>query len=424
MPTKVNASSTVRQGLAGAILPVGTTFEVRDVWNKASERIDPYQNVLMGYMNLNKRLKWTTTNNAQALFEFPERELVPNMDTVASVTSGAGTATLRLVGTEPNLYRKAKTVKIIMADGTEETGTVTNATSVYFDVLRDYDTAGAGQNWSTVTAGDKILFLGSAHGDKLAPPENVFMTGYMRKGRVQLFQETMSMTTMMQAVAMSGGVYGGDWWKQHLKDTMVGMKNDIESAMWHNENHQLLASNTYGSTEVIAKMEGAIYQITQNGGFSHTYGSGTLQKTALDTFFRMSKRGSSKKTFFVGDELAGQIEDLAWEKKYSTEPIKVFGTLAGEDVINILRIRTYNLIIDVIRCPQFEEGTKYYSGGVLMDDGYIHGCHFVNDPTGSRKWRWEQAIQPNGYPYELAQYVSHVGIGIACSPYHGTFTRS
>lgn len=425
MSLKINSSSTVKQGLSGAIVPVGTTFEVRDVWKKVMERVDPYQYPIQALTAYNKRMKWVTTSNPQGLFEFPERELTPNMDTLVSITSGTGTGTLRIVPGEPNLYVKGKTIQFL---DTKESGTITNATSTYFDVLRDYDSDGNAQNWTTPAAGGtsaNILSTGMALGDKSDPPENVYMMGYMRKGRVQLFQYTMSMTDMMRASAMNGGVYGGDWWKQHLEDTMIAMKRDTEMAYNTNENHQLLPSATYGSTEVITKLEGVPYAIKTYGGFSDTYGNGVLQKSQLLKFLRMSKRGSTHKTFLVGDELCGQIEDIADDKLYSTEKISVLGSLKdGGDKLEILRIKTYNLIVDVIRNPMWEEGTEYYSGGIILDNNYLYGCNFANDGKGSRKWRWEQAIQPNGKPYELAQYLSHVGIGLACAPYHGRFTRS
>ena len=419
MPQKIVSSTSIKQGTQGASLIAGTTWDVRDVW-KEMMLVEAVQTPFVNYLFLNERVKQVTTNNAGGLFEFPERELVPNIDTISVATAG-GSATITITPGEINLYHVGKSIQFT---STMETGVVTTKGASTIVVTRDLDTSAAAQNWSTVTAGvDKIKLLGEAMGDLDSVPKGVFANPYMRKSRVQLFEKEMSMSDMQVASTTHGGDYGGDWWEHYMYDTAKVMKRDISNAFWCNQNHQLLPSTTYGSTnQIITKTEGIIYQILNNSGFKLNYGPGALTKPVLDAFFRMSKRGSVHKTFWVSDSLMNQIEDLIALKYYNTESVTRYGPIKGDNVIKVITIRTANLIVDVIREPMLEEGLD--GTGVLLDDDHVYNCSYVADKKGSRKWRLEQLIQANGNPIEQALYLSHVGVGIACAPYHGILTNN
>jgi hypothetical protein len=412
--SKIVSATAVKQGVvtAGGI---GTDFVAMNIINEMMF-IAPFQTPFLNYLFMNKSIKWSQTAHPQGLCEIIERELTPNTDTIVSV-SGSG-ATLTIVGAEPNLYRVGTSIKFAETD---ETGIVTtNTAGVSFIVTRDPDTTNTAQNWTAPSVGSTILLLGSAHGENDSPPTNVYVNPYLRKTRVQLFQETIKMTDMMVASTMAGGTRGGDYWNQQMKDTSAKMKIDIENAMVMNENHFVkaggsIAIGTAGG-ETLTKTEGAFYQIANNGGTVLQYGA-SADKSDIKSFFRSMKYGSKKKTFFVGSDLMNDIEDAIEDRIIFNQPLNIYSPIGGDDVINVFRWRTNNLVVDIIRNPQWVD--KYSKWGMLLDDGYVQGYHFAPDKKGSRKFRLEMGIESNGQPREEAQLLAHVGIGIECAPCHG-----
>jgi hypothetical protein len=380
--------------------------------------IAPFQTPFLNYLFKNKSIKWNQTAHPQGLCEIIERELTPNTDTVAySASNAISTVTLTIAVTEPNLYRYGTSIKF---SETDETGIVATNNGTLITVVRDFDTSSVAQNWATVpSVGSTILILGSAHGENDSPPTNVYVNPYLRKTRVQLFQETIKMTDMMVASTMAGGTRGGNYWDQQMKDTSAKMKIDIENAMVMNENHFIKAGTgtigTAGGT-VVTKTEGAFYQIANNGGTVLQYGA-SADKSDIKNFFRSMKYGSKKKTFFVGNDLMNDIEDAIEDRIIFNTPLNIYSPIGGDDVINVFRWRTNNLVVDIIRNPQWTD--KYAKYGMLLDDGFVQGFNYAPDKKGSRKFRLEMGIEANGEPREEAQLLAHVGIGIECAPCHG-----
>ena len=412
---KIVSATTISQGYrtAGS---VGADFIAMNVI-KEMMFIAPRQTPFLNYLYMNKYIKWEPCAHPQFLCEIVERELTPNSDTVATGGGGTGgSTTITIIPSEPNLYRVGTSIKF---SETDETGIVTGGTpGTNFIATRDLDTSGNAQNWTAPSVGSEILLIGTAHGENDSPPVSVYTNPYLRKTRLQLFQRTVTMTDWMTAVTMAGGTRGGNYWDAQMRDEAALMKIEMELAMIMNANHQLIttaATSTAGAT-LKSKTEGAIYQIENNGGNVFQYGS-SADRQDIKSFLRSMKLGSSKKTFIVGDDLANDIEDAIEDKYSNTESIVQYGPLKGDDVINILRWRTNNLVVDIIRNPQFIG--KYSKYGMLLDDGYIKGYYGVPDKKGSRKYRLEMGIQANGQPREEAQFLAHVGIGVECAPVHG-----
>lgn len=411
---KIVTATTIKQGVntAGG---VGADFVAMNIIDEMMF-IAPFQTPFLNYLFMNKAIKWNQTAHPQGLCEIIERELTPNVDTVVNGGTG-GSTTITIIPAEPYLFRVGTAIKFAETD---ETGIVTtNTAGTSFVATRDLDSTNSAQNWTAPSVGSSILLLGSAHGENDSPPTNVYVNPYLRKTRVQLFQETIKMTDMMVASTMAGGTRGGNYWNQQMKDASAKMKIDIENAMVMNENHFIKAGTgsigTSGGT-VVTKTEGAFYQIANNGGTVLQYGA-SADKSDIKNFFRSMKYGSKKKTFFVGDDLMNDIEDAIEDRIIFNTPLNIYSPIGGDDVINVFRWRTNNLVVDIIRNPQWTD--KYSKYGMLLDDGYVQGFNYAPDKKGSRKFRLEMGIQANGEPREEAQLLAHVGIGIECAPCHG-----
>lgn len=412
MPKKIVTATTIGTGVRSAG-SISGDFVAQNIVEDMMF-IAPFQTPFLNYLFLNKSVQWHQTAHLLGLCEIAERELVPNLDTVSTLPTG-GSATMTVVPTEPNLYVVGKS---ILFEETGETGIVTSVTAgTSFVVTRDLDSSNASQTWTAPSAGSNIHILGEAHGENDNPPESVYVNPYMRSTRVQLFQKTIKFTDMLVASTKNGGTRGGNFWEQENRDKAASMKIDMENAMWFNKNHFVKTT----SNLVVTKTEGVFYQIENNGGQVLPYGA-NADRQDIKEFLRMSKLGSKKKTFFVGDDLADDIEDAIEDKYSNTQAITRYGAIDGDDTINILRWRTNNLIVDIIRNPQWQG--QYSKWGALIDDNYLNGYYYAPDNKGSRKFRLEMGIQSNGAPREEAQYLSHVGVGISCAPCHGIFRPS
>jgi hypothetical protein len=417
MPQKIMTQTSI--GTTGGASPVNARFAggyttshdfyVRNVWEEMM-RIEPYQTPLVNLLFLSKAVKWRETANLMGLFEFPEKEMLPNMTTFKVNSGGAGGTTITINPVEDNLFITGKSVKFL---DTGETGYVSDATSGAVVVTKDWTNAGVAQNWTSTPADDTVvMLLGEAHSENDATPDYVYTEPYMRKNRVQLFEKSVKMSDILIASTKNGGTYGGNWWTDEMREKAITMKRDMETAFWFNNDH----SQFIQSGVLRTKTAGLIWTIENWGGFKHNYGV-TCDKSAFNYFLSLSQRGSKKKTLFVGNDLMADIESIIDNKYYNVKSVSRYGPIEGDDVINILEYRTANVIVDIIRNPMFEE--KYSKYGVMIDDGFLYGCHYANDNKGSRKWRIEQGVQANGAPREEAKYLAHVGIGLACGPNHG-----
>lgn len=403
MPEKIVSASTVGQGprYAGG---VSSDFIYRDVSNEMV-KVQAYKTPLLQLLFLSKRVKWRQTANLNGLVEFPEKEMVPNMDTLTAVGSG-GSATIDITPSQPYLFQVGKSIKFLE---TNETGIVTTAGAAPV-ITRDPDSDGNARTWTAPSVNSKVLIIGEAHTENDSTPEAVYMDPYMRKSRVQLFEKSIKMTDMMIAATTHGGTYGGNWWDEENRDKVLEQKRDAEMAFWFNENHFI----TKTSNIVRTKTEGLIYQIENNNGQIMPYGS-TLDKADWKEFVRSLKIGNSVyKTVFAGDNVVNALEDIIEDKYTFQQPIKRYGPIAGEDAINVFQYKTGGVIVDIIRCPLWED--KYENYAVAIDDAYLYGLYFAPDKKGPRKFRIEMGVETNGTPREEAKLLAHIGVGLGNCP--------
>lgn len=403
MPSKIVSASSVGQGVRSAG-GVGSDFIRRDV-SIPMTLIAPFQTPFLNYLFLSNMVRWRYTGNLQGLCEFPERELVPTVDTI-NATSAGGSTTITITPAEPNLYVVGKAVKFL---DTDETGIITTAGATTFVATRDPDSSGNARNWTAPTVQTKIKLLGEARGENDSTIEAVYMNPYMRKSRVQIMEKSIKMTDMMIAASMGGDIYGGDWWANQNEDTIAAMKIDMENAMWFNENH--FSSITNGM--ITTKTEGIIYQIANNGGLVFPYGA-TLDKADWKEFLRSMKLGNKKKTVFAGNNVSHTIEDIIETNYSNVKAITRYGPLDGDDTIEVLQYRVDGLIVDVIRNPQWDE--KYENYAVALDDANVYGLAFKPDKKGPRRFRIEIGVQADGTPREESKILMHVGVGISGCP--------
>lgn len=411
MPEKLT-STAVNDARRLAGFQVGTTWEVRDVI-KYMARIKPFMFPFTNMLFLSGAVKWRTTNNLQGLFEYPEKEMVPNKTHIDRYTSGAGTSTLVITPAEPNIFVVGTSVVI---NETGETGTVT-ASAATITIERDKSSAGATQTWTEPTPGaDKYIYtLGESRYETDGIPTPVSTNPFMLQGRVQLFEKSVSATDMFVASAMNGGLYGGDWFSEDIKEKTEEMKRELEMAAWRNQGHMIENHTTKG---VRTKFSGIPYQIENGGGMIHHH-NGTMDKANLWAFFKMMKYGNKKKTLFAGDDVVEIIENMIEDKMLIGEPLSRYGPIKGDDIINVIRIRRFNVIVDVIRVPHFED--DWAQRAYMLDDASIFGCHFVNDKKGTRKFRTAFQVDEKGQPTETATFLSHVGFGLSNIRAHGAF---
>jgi hypothetical protein len=404
MPEKILSASVIRQGI-NATGGLSDTWVVRDIV-RPSTLIEPFQTPFLNYLFLSKRVRWRQTANPKGLAEFPERELVPTVDTVLGVSAG-GSGTITLTPGQPNLYVVGKAIKFLE---TNETGIVTTAGATPI-ITRDPSSAGAARTWTAPSVNSKVKLLGEARSENDSTIEAVFMDPVMRTAAVQLNEKSIKMTDMMIAATTHGGTYGGDWWAMQNQDTIAAMKIDLENQLWFNENYftDTLLVSGYRTT----KSEGVIYQIENNGGQILPYGA-TLDKADWKEWLRMMKLGGKKKTVFAGDNVVNTIYDIVEEKYVNHGPVSRYGPIEGDDVIEVLTIRDAGLIVDIIRNPQWDE--KYQDYAVALDDDYMFGLYYAPDKKGPRKFRIEVGVQADGTPREESKILAHIGAGVGNCP--------
>lgn len=417
MPTQLSTTA-VQQGYRRVYDQKGSIWEVHDIRKKMA-RIHPFETPFVNMLFLSNLVKWRQTANLQGLFQFPEKEYMPNKTGLLTYEVGAGAdadTIITFTVNEPDIFIPGVSIKIV---DTGETGIVINNVAGTIRAKRDLDSSNNTQNWSALVIGGNpsyVLTIGEAKAETDSTPESVVVNPYMRTGRVQLFTKAISATDMFIAASMHGGLEGGDWFADDTADKIYEMKRDMEMAMWHNNNHFIDRDSV--TNGVITKLEGIPYQIRNNEGFIHNHG-GTLDKTNIYAFFNKAKRGKRKKSFFIGDEVMNAIEDMIESKTSLWEPIKRYGPIAGDDTINVLQIRRANIIVDCIRVPHFED--NWVDKGFLLEDGSIFGCYFAPDKKGSRRFRFEQKVNEQGEPLEEAKVLAHVGVGIGECPHNGIF---
>lgn len=406
--TRLLNDTTINQAVQKAS-GVTSDFIVRDM-SKDILTIEPYQTPFLAYLWMSQNVVSRQIAHPQGLAEFPETEIVPNLD-VVTTTSAGGSATITVTPAEPNLYVVGTSVQFVE---TGESGicTTAGATPVF---TRDKDTAGNSRNWTAPTAGTQIKILGTAFSELDTPPENTFVYPQMRKTAVQLFQETIKMTDMMVAATKAGGTYGGNWWDLNQKNKLAQFKIGIENAMWFNQDYFVDTGSGIKN-----KMEGIIYQIRNNGGNVLPYASpSAFTKTVWKEYMRMNGiYGSKNKVVFAGTNVVNSIEDFIEEKITYTTPIDNFAFIKGTNTIDVLKARVAGLNVSIIRNPMWDD--SYSSNlAVCLDEKYLQSLHFAPDDKGSRKMRFEVEIQANGAPRKEALFLSQVAVGVGCGKCHG-----
>lgn len=403
MPELILTGTDVQKGvrMTGG---VPSDFVIKDVSNEMM-LVEPVYYPLMQWAFLSKSVKRHVTANVNSLYEFSNRELLPNIDTIVDNGTG-GSATIVIEVAEPDLWVTGKSVRF---EDTDETGIVTNVSGADVTITKDSG------NWTQPTIGTNIYLLGEAHGENDDPPVSVYVDPVMRKTRTQIFQKTVTMTDKMWAATTHGGTYGGNWWDHQLNDRAKEMKRDIEMAFWLNGAHMIRTT----SNASVTKTEGAIYQIENYGGFLGGYTGGTASEQELDDFLGLSVRGSKRKTMFVGTELLDDIEQILKGRIDYDGPVARYGPIEGDDIINVLTYRKANVIIDIIWEPLWEG--KFAKYGVVLDDNYTTLVSYASDSKGSRRMRLEMDIDENGAPRNKAQMLADIGIALDCAPHHGVF---
>lgn len=393
---------------------VGSTWEVRDVIQQMA-RIKPFMFPFTNMLFLSGAVKWRTTNNLQGLFEYPEKEMVPNKTHIDGFTSisGTGNSVLEFTPAEPNMFVVGTSIVI---DETGETGTVT-ASAATVIATRDVTSAGVVQAWTEPTVGSTkyVYTIGESRYETDGIPTPVSTNPNMLTGRVQLFEKAVSATDMFVASAMHGGLHGGDWFSEDCKEKTEEMKRELEMAAWRNQGHMLENSTTKG---VRTKFSGIPWQIENLGGMIHHH-NGTMDKANLWAFFKLMRYGNKKKTMFAGDDVVEIVENMVEDKMLILESVTRYGPIKGDDTINIMRVRRFNVIVDIIRVPHFED--DWTQRAYMLDDNAIFGCHYVNDKKGTRKFRTAFQVDQKGEPTETATFLSHVGFGLSNIRAHGAF---
>lgn len=404
MPGKLFSGTTYTSGprMSGNF---NSDFIIKDV-AKDIALLEPYNFPLISYLYLNNRKKWRTTANPLTKFEWGQDELIQNVDTVASYTSGAGGTSLVVTPTVIGLYHVGKRVRF---EDIDQTGTVT-AVSTTITVLCD-----GGANWdagATALAATNILLLGEAMSENQDAPSAISTSKVMQYNYCQVFQKKISFTERLLMAAMNGGLYGGDDWEHQIKSRQLEMKRDIEMALWFNGAASL---TTPATGEYRTTTAGIFYQVENGAGQIATF-TGSLDEDELDAAVQKKKQGSNKATLFAGPDLARDIERIVKARYGNWGPVKKYGAIEGSDNVNVITYESMGKSIDIIRNPLFEG--KYASWGVILDDEYVQPVSAANDDKGSRKMRLEVNVQTPGAPRKEAQYKADVGIQVKCAPAH------
>lgn len=404
MPSKIFTSTAYTSGTRTAA-NLNSDFAVRNV-DKEVTVLEAYNYPLTAYLYLNDLKRWTTTNNPTSKVEWGQDELVQNVDTIATYTSGAGGTTLTLDVTTGALFQVGMKIRF---DDISQAGRVASVSTNTITVVRD-----GGLNWNVTapTNGSLIELMGWALGENAAVPTSITTNKFMRFTYCSIFQYPLSINERLMAAMLNGGVYGGIDWDYEIEKKQLEMKRDIEEQFWWNDAPTLysVSANEYATSTA-----GLVYQIRNDGAQIKTY-SGAYDEDELLATAQLKKIGTNSCTYFVGDDLASDIEKIVFNRYSNRGPVKKYGAIDGRDNVRVIDLDIMGKKIDVIRCPLWEgSNTKR---GILVDDKFIQPVQMANDHKGSRKMRFETNIQTPGSPRKEAQYKADVGIKAKNGPAH------
>lgn len=368
---------------------------------KESLLVEPFQTPLVQWLHLNKNVEQMTVTHPLGLYEGMERELLPTGIPYTGGSSSGASATVTVSSNLANLFYVGQRVKI---GGVNQTGRISGVSGTTITITRDLNVANAGQNWSAINAENTLQLIGTAWGDKTSPSTSVFADPFFLSSRCQIFGTRLEMTDRLRAAAKANGLYGGDWWTTRLEDMMKEVKIVKEKAFWENENHHVVTAGDESTTVT----QGIVWTILNYGGVLGTYAGSLPTEPEWDAWLYSCKRGSAKKTVFVGDMVMRGIEVFMKERLEMNSAVSRYSVIEGTDTVKVMEYRAFNLLVEIIWNPLFEGDMAYKA--VMLDDKNVAHLNYAPDDKGSRQMRIEPIVPTDGAPIKAVQLIDDTGV--------------
>jgi hypothetical protein len=357
--------------------------------------IKPYQTPIMQWLFFsNKQSKVVTNKNSK--FSWFEDEYLPHQTTILTAVSLTSTYYLNLTTTEAADVSFFKLNDLVYIEATDEMAFVSTVTSST-DITLTKVHATIPTALTAIPAGgigSYIKIIGSWN------LENNEKTTSITTQEIEVFNYC---TISNEGIASTGRDQAGENYtdgKTHDEEVMKKME---EMKMMYERN--ILFSNvavTTGTTTATKKTIGKGMKgfITSN---VQSY-SGAITDTVLNTFFsNVFAKGSTQRTFVVGNELFKGINQIAIDKQGSFPSVidesyggRIYNYLAGEGDVKIVR----NQLMD----------GKFTHAGFIYEEGQVTPRHMANDKKGSRKFRIEAEVEVKGADRTETKLLADIGL--------------
>lgn len=358
-------------------------------------QIKPYQTPLFQWLFLsNKQSKVVINKNSK--FSWFEDEFLPHQTTVTAAISLSSTYYLNLTSSncaDVSFFKLNDLVYIEANDEMAFVSTVTSSTDITLTKVHStIPTALTAISASGI--GSYIKIVGSWNLENNSTPS------FLSTEEVEVYNYC---TIFLEGVASTGRDQAGEAYTDGTSHDEQVMKKMEEMKLMYERN--FLFSNvaySYGSTTATKKTVGKGLKgfITTN---VDQY-SGAISKSALDSFFtKCFQKGSTQRTFIVGNDLFNGITEIATSKQGSF-PSVIDSSFGG-------RVNTYlHGMGDVKIVRDSVMDGKFSNAGFLFEEDQVIPRHMANDKKGSRKFRIEANVETPGTDRTETKLLADIGL--------------
>lgn len=356
--------------------------------------IKPYQTPLTQWLFFSgKQSKVVLNKNGK--FSWFEDEFLPHQTTVSAAISLSNTYYLNLTSSncaDVSFFKLNDLVYIEATDEVAFVSTVTSATDI--TLTKVYTSTSALTALDASAIGSYIKIIGSLNLENNSTPS------FLSTEEVEVYNYC---TIFLEGVASTGRDQAGESYTDGTSHDEQVMKKMEEMKLQYERN--FIFSNvaySIGSTTSTKKTVGKGLKgfITSN---AVSY-QGAISEADLDAFFaQVLAKGSSNRTFLVGNNLFNGIMDIIKAKQGSFQPV-VDGSY-GVRVVNYIHGMGD---IKIVR-DQVLDG-KFSNNGFLFQEDQIVPRHMGNDKKGSRKFRLEAGVETPGTDRTETKLLADIGI--------------
>ena len=358
--------------------------------------IKPYQTPLMQWLFFsNKQSKVVLNKNSK--FSWFEDEYLPHQSAILTTLALSSTYFLRVTSADADVSHW-KLYDLVYIEPTDELAFVATVTTQGSDCTLQSVTSAttALTAWTSDHVGGYVKVIGSMNLENNSTPQ------FMSTQEIEVYNYC---TIFLEGVASTGRDQAGENYtdgKTHDEEVMKKMEEmKLQYERYDLFSNQAVLSGTSTATRVSVG-KGLKGFLTTN---AVAY-SGEITKVALDAFFaQVFAKGSTNRTFVVGNDLFNGITKIATDKQGSF-PSVIDSSFGG-------RVNTYIHgmgDVKIVR-DQVMDG-KFKDSGFIFEEDQIIPRHMGNDKKGSRKFRIEANVETPGTDRTETKLLADIGIQV------------